>query len=222
MKYTEQQLHGLKYKDYILLMAKELNDNGYTDEDGNQYSVSTDVNGEFVSDFSLGFVLSLKDVEAVEFLKRIGLLDNGRCPLTGLMIYDGCKKRYTSKYSSDVHFDINTAWDEYNKVRRNWGCLLSPAIIIIGIILGCMNGFDSTIWWIIGGSIVVFVLSVFYGGANFGNNWNKTCHANAIGVNTITLHYILKTEYASTGMINNDIVKYGICIGDLKAFRGFE
>lgn len=222
MKYSEEQLSELKYKDYILLMAKELNDNGYTDDNGKPYSVSTNVHGDFVSDFSIGFVLSLKDPKAVDFLKEIGLLNNGRCPLTGLLISNGCRRIYTSENSKSITFEINTAWDEANKVKRNWGCLLSPIIIIIGIVLGCMNNFDSNVWWIIGGGISLFVLSGLYGGANFGNNLNKSNLANSIGVNSITVQYILKTKFASTGRIDSDIVKYGICLGDLKAFRGFE
>ena len=55
MKYSREYLEGLMYKDYILLMAEELNGNGFTDN-GKKYEVSTDVNGNFVSDFFRGFV----------------------------------------------------------------------------------------------------------------------------------------------------------------------
>lgn len=51
MKYSREDIELLMYKDYILLMAEELNNNGFTDN-GKRYEVGTNVNGNFVSDFS--------------------------------------------------------------------------------------------------------------------------------------------------------------------------
>ena len=158
------------YKDYILLMAEELNNNGFTDN-GKKYEVGTDVNGNFVSDFFRGFVLSLKDKKATDFLKEIGLLNNGRCPLTGLMISAANKSTFTSKYNPSITYGISSKWQEYTKVKRNWGCFISPVIIVVGIILGIANGFNVYAYSTIGFGILIAILSGMYGGANFGNNW---------------------------------------------------
>ena len=103
MMYSKEDLNNLTYKDYILLMAEELNNNGFTDN-GKKYEVSTDVNGNFVSDFFRAFVLSMEDKGAVDFLKGIGLLNNGRCPLTGLMYSQSSKTSYTSEHCCPVKF----------------------------------------------------------------------------------------------------------------------
>lgn len=68
MKYSKEYIERIMYKDYILLMAEELTTNGFTDN-GKKYEVCTDVNGNFVSDFFRGFVLSMKDKKAVDYLK---------------------------------------------------------------------------------------------------------------------------------------------------------
>ena len=74
MKYTKEGLSNMTYKEYVLLMAEELNNNGFTDN-GKSYEVSTDVNGNFVSDFFRAFILSMRDKNAVDFLKEVGLLN---------------------------------------------------------------------------------------------------------------------------------------------------
>lgn len=70
MKYTRNDLDNLIYKDYILLIARELNQNSFKNDQGREYEVGTNVHGDFVSDFSRGFVLSIKDPKAIEFLSE--------------------------------------------------------------------------------------------------------------------------------------------------------
>lgn len=217
MKYSREYIEGLMYKDYILLMAEELNNNGFTDNE-KKYEVGTDVNGNFVSDFFRGFVLSMKDKKAVNYLKEIGLLNNGRCPLTGLMISSASKTTFTSEYNSSITYDINSMWLEYTKVKRNWGCFIAPVIIVAGIILGIVNGFNVYAYSTIGFGILIVILSGMYGGANFGNNWNKLCLSNEIGINTVTLFYILKMEESGEGMNYLNASKYDIPSADFYAY----
>ena len=117
MKYTRNDLDNLMYKDYILLIARELNQNSFKNDQGREYEVGTNVHGDFVSDFSRGFVLSIKDPKAIEFLKRVGLLNNGRCPLTGLMLSPATTMTYTSEYGSNIQYDINKKWLDYTKEK---------------------------------------------------------------------------------------------------------
>ena len=57
-----------------------------------------------------------------------------------------------------------------------------------------------------------------YGGANFGNNWNKLCLSNEIGINTVTLFYILKMERAGEGMNYLNASKHDIPLADFDAY----
>lgn len=213
MKYSRNDLNHLLYKDYILLIAEELNKNGFTDENGKRYEVET-VSGNFVSNFSVNFILSIKDKEAIEFLKGIGLLNNGRCPLTGLMLNDKTKTLYSSEHDSNINYEISTALDKYINMRRNWGCLISFFIIIIGIVIVIINGFNYVIAGI---AILLAILTGRYGAVNYSNNTNISLAANELGINIITLHYILKVEELEE---KEDIpipvlmVRYGIPFAD--------
>jgi hypothetical protein len=221
MKYTKEDLSNMTYKEYVLLMAEELNNNGFTDN-GKSYEVSTDVNGNFVSDFFRAFILSMRDKNAVDFLKEVGLLNNGRCPLTGLMYSPSTKTSYVSEYNPTINYDINGMWLEYTKVKRNWGCFLAIPIIIIGIVVGIMNGFSTIAFVIMGLGVVVAILSGMYGGANFGNNWNRLCLSNEIGINTVTLLNILKIEKDGKGYSPDVVQKYEISSADIKAFLSWR
>lgn len=217
MKYSKEDLNELTYKDYILLMAEELNSNGFTDN-GKSYEVSTDVNGNFVSDFFRAFVLSIKDKEAIDFLKEVGLLDNGRCPLTGLMLSSSTKTIFTSDHNPDIKYDINRMWLEYTKVKRNWGCSLSIPIVIVGVIVGIINGFNTIAYITMGFGLLVAILSGLYGSANFGNNWNRICLSNEMGINTVTLLNILKIEQSGKGFNPDVAIRYEIPSADLEAY----
>ena len=217
MKYSREQLEKLMYKDYILLMAEELNSHGFTDN-GKKYEVGTDVYGGFVSDFSRGFILSMKDCKAINYLKEIGLLNNGRCPLTGLMLSSATKTTFTSEYNSSITYDISSTWLECTKVKRNWGCFISPVIIVAGIILGFISSFNVYAYSTICFGTLIAILSGMYGGANFGNNWNKLCLSNEIGINTVTLFHILKMEESGEGMNYLNASKHDIPSADFDAY----
>ncbi|MBP3511801.1 MAG: hypothetical protein J6K19_07185 [Prevotella sp.] len=217
MKYSREYLNGLMYKDYILLMAEELNNNGFTDN-GEKYKVGTNIIGDFVSDFSVGFVLSITDKRAIDFLKDIGLLNNGRCPLTGLMISSTTQSVFNSEHNSSITYYISSIWQEYTKKKRNWGCFVSIPIILIGIVIGVINGFDVYIYTTIGLGILLAILFGMYGASKFGNNWNRTCLSNEIGINTVTLFYILKMEKACEEMNYQNASKYGISSADFDAY----
>lgn len=200
MKYSRVDLSKLLYKDYILLIAEELNRNGFKC-DGKKYEVGTNIDGDFVSNFSVGFVLSIKDKAAIEFLKDIGLLNNGRCPLTGLMISPTTKISFTSEENSSISYDVSSAWqDDY----KNWGCIVSPVIIVAGIILGIVYGFNTYVNYTIVFGILLAILVVMYGGIRFGNSLNRANLSNKLGINFITLSYILKMESSMNRMSVTD------------------
>lgn len=79
MKYSSEYINSLSFKDYIKLMADELNANGFK-EDG-QYEYHTYENDPMMRKlFMMGPV---NDPHAMSFLKSEGLLENGRCPSCG-------------------------------------------------------------------------------------------------------------------------------------------
>lgn len=217
MKYSKEKLNNLTYKDYILLMAEELNKNGFTDK-GKKYEVSTDVYGNFVSDFFRAFVLSMEDKGAVDFLKEIGLLNNGRCPLTGLMYSQLSQTSYTSEHNPSINYEINRKWLEYTKGKRNWGCILSFPVIIVGVVVGIINGFSTMALVIMGLGVLIAILAGMYGMADFGNNWNKLCLSNEIGINTATLINILEIEKSGKGYSPDILQKYEIPSADFEEF----
>lgn len=223
MKYTRNDLDNLMYKDYILLIARELNQNGFKNDQGREYEVGTNVHGDFVSDFSRGFVLSIKDPKAIEFLKRVGLLNNGRCPLTGLMLSPATTMTYTSEYGSNIQYDINKKWLDYTKEKKNWGYFISLAVLIIAIIVGIINGFDTLVYVIGGVAILALIVSVMYGMSNFGNNWNKLNLSNEIGINTVTLNYMAKiwNDNADKGVFRQKAIANEIPVADMNAFENW-
>src|SRR5574344_640784 len=82
MKYSKEYIEKLNFYDYINLVAKELKDNGYKetgiDNDDSDYdSVLSD------QDEYKYFIFGVTDEKAMTFLKRIGLIDNGKCPRCG-------------------------------------------------------------------------------------------------------------------------------------------
>lgn len=223
MKYSRDDIDNLMYKDYILLIAEELNRNGFKDDNGEEYKVSTNVYGDFVSDFSRAFILSMKDPKAIDFLKQVGLFNNGRCPLTGLMLSPATKMTYTSEYSSSIQYDINKKWLDYTKEKKNWGCFVSLAVLVIAIIAGIINKFDTTIYIIMGAAALGLILSVMYGMSNFGNNWNKLNLSNEIGINTVTLNYLAKiwNDNSDKDVFRNKAIANEIPKADMLAFENW-
>lgn len=221
MQYSRNDLDNLLYKDYILLIAKELNENGFRDAQGKEHEVSTNVHGDFVSDFSRGFVLSINDPKAIEFLKQVGLLNNGRCPLTGLMLSPATTMTYTSEYGSNIQYDINKKWLDYTKEKKNWGCFISLAVLVIAIIVGIINEFNTTIYIFLGAAALSLILSVLYGMSIFGNNWNKLNLSNEIGINTVTLNYMVKfwNDNSDKDIFRKKAIANEIPQADLQAFE---
>jgi len=78
MKYTSEYINSISFPEYLELMAKELNDNGFKERGKYEYQV--DDEPAFQRLFMMGPV---NDSLALSHLKRVGLLENGRCPSCG-------------------------------------------------------------------------------------------------------------------------------------------
>ncbi|MBR3798339.1 MAG: hypothetical protein IKK36_05450 [Bacteroidales bacterium] len=73
--YTKEYINSLSFREYLELMAKELNDNGFKSYYGSEYTVSDDP--------ILFMMQPIEDPEAMRFLTWKGLIGNGRCPQCG-------------------------------------------------------------------------------------------------------------------------------------------
>lgn len=84
MKYTTEYINSLPFKDYLELIAKELNDNGFRVDGKDYYRVYDDP--VMMRHFMLDPV---SDPKAMAYLKSIGLIENGRCPSCGAPMSTG-------------------------------------------------------------------------------------------------------------------------------------
>lgn len=78
---------------------------------------------------SIFFMGGIRDSKALEYLKSIGLVDNGRCPICGNMMEDN-PGRFTSGYDSSFHFQICQSCARHGKrtsvnPANNSGCMLA-------------------------------------------------------------------------------------------------
>lgn len=107
MKYSSEELNAMSYLEWMETIANELNEAGFR---GPGYS---EVKKRFVNhispykvrDVDYFFMGSINDSEAMDYLKSIGLVNNGRCPMCGDPI-KGTPSRFTSGMNADLNFHI--------------------------------------------------------------------------------------------------------------------
>lgn len=99
----------MSWQEWNEAMADELNQKGFKtaviqiDERG---ALSNQLGEYEAGDDPKLFVLgTIKDSAAISYLKDVGLLNNGRCPMCGRPI-NGNPGRFTSGYDSNYHFQV--------------------------------------------------------------------------------------------------------------------
>ncbi|MCH5308366.1 MAG: hypothetical protein J1E58_00790 [Prevotella sp.] len=107
MKYTTEEIGKMSWQQWNEVMAKELNDGGFKAKEFNKEVGRWTKTGQYSAGnepklFVLG---TIEDSCAISYLKKLGLLNNGRCPMCGASIY-GNPGRFTSGYDPDYHFQI--------------------------------------------------------------------------------------------------------------------
>lgn len=133
MKYSSEMIINLSLKEYVELIVDELNKNGFRIkglQNGQEifYEYS-------VPDSPSYFIFGITDYEAIEFLKRIGLLDNGKCPATGKPLgYD--RILWQNSKIGHIRFFISKEFDDqyYGRVRKTQKACCLFLLLIIGII----------------------------------------------------------------------------------------
>ena len=77
MKYTSSYINSLSFDEYRGLIVKELNENGYRVSGNKEYEIK-----DYLPKNAL-ILDAFDDPQALDFLKSLGLVDNGRCPFCG-------------------------------------------------------------------------------------------------------------------------------------------
>ncbi len=105
MRYSKSDLMSLSYADWMETIAKELNQAGFQTKIL-KFSTAEPhwVNGPYEVHDPDTFFDTINSSKAINYLKEIGLLDNGRCPMCG----DGISHpgRFTDGYNSSISYQI--------------------------------------------------------------------------------------------------------------------
>lgn len=135
MKYTKSDLKKYTYVEWMELIAKELNQANILNsaprvKDGRmQWSdVPFEVNDPGT------FFENINSVKAINYLKEIGLINNGRCPWCGADIY-GTPDRFTDSYFPSINYHICSRCARTKggllPDNRGCGCLLALPLFLL-------------------------------------------------------------------------------------------
>ena len=140
MKYTREELSQLSYKSWMETIATELNNAGYKGDGYDPVAERFRCNfGPYEvgneEDFFMG---AIRDPKAMEYLKSIGLVNNGRCPMCGDDI-SGTPSLFTSGLVQDLNYHIcSSCRKEGQRISINsankTGCLVTLLLVPWNII----------------------------------------------------------------------------------------
>ncbi|MDE5782854.1 MAG: hypothetical protein K2G91_08285 [Prevotella sp.] len=133
-KYSREQVKAMSQTEYESLICKELNEAGFKQKyDGELCEYEPDE-----STFGGGIVF---DVRAVDYLKRLGLVDNGKCPMCGVK-EDELDRRLEHMKSGATYHVCNSCYKQYarqEREKRGCACCLSMLIVFALIIWGIVK-----------------------------------------------------------------------------------
>lgn len=142
--YSAEEVNSMSYREWMETIAKELNAAGFK---GKGYSsvergwIKIEAPYE-VGEVKYFFMGSINDANAMNYLKSIGLVNNGRCPMCGSPI-KGTPSQFTSGMNPNLNFYIcNSCRKEGQRIsvyhNRNSCCLGFFIFVIVGIVLGLL------------------------------------------------------------------------------------
>lgn len=132
-KYTREQVKTMTRYEYELAISKELNDAGFRRE----------FQGEKVEYEPYGAIDSaiVFDSKAVDYLKDIGLIDNGKCPMCSQK-EDELEYRLQNQRSRATYHVCKSCYKRYareEREKRAKGCCLIIIVMIALIIWGIVK-----------------------------------------------------------------------------------
>ena len=107
MKYSAEKVNNMSYSDWMETIAKELNAAGFMAEGYSEehHRFMKNIAPYIVRDVRYFFMGAINDAKAMDYLKFIGLVNNGRCPICGNSI-KGTPSMFTSGLNPDLCFHI--------------------------------------------------------------------------------------------------------------------
>ena len=142
MKYTSEEINRISWQEWNELMAKELNEAGFRREctyGGEKYTSPYEADDE-----PMLFIHGLGE-EEVNYLKSVGLLNNGRCPQCGRPI-NGNPGRFTSGFNHNLHFQICQTCvsrgkrTSVNPANNSQGCMIALLLLPIQLLKSFIMG----------------------------------------------------------------------------------
>lgn len=134
MKYTSEQINSMSWHEWNQTMAKELNDAGFRTMEYQQVKKNVYKNADNALYFTLEdspelFILgAVYKSPELDYLKRLGLLNNGRCPMCGNKISRNTGL-FTYSLNPAVNFEICHScvkkWKRISMSQNNYGCLIA-------------------------------------------------------------------------------------------------
>ena len=128
-KYTRDQVKAMTQDEYESAICKELNDAGFRHEfQGERLKY-------YPSDSIFGGRIVF-DSNAVDYLKQVGLLNNGKCPMCSVR-EDDLLYKLQNQHSGAIYHVCKSCYKQYaqqEQAKRAKGCCLGT-IVIIGLII---------------------------------------------------------------------------------------
>ena len=140
-KYSSEHINRLTWQEWNELMAKELNAAGYKAKEFNGREWTR--TGKYSADCEPEYFGQKLDVEGLEYLKEIGLVNNGRCMQCGKPIY-GTPGRFTDGFNHDWHYQIcqdcvKTRGGMIKPNQPHGGCLIALLLFPLALIKGIIG-----------------------------------------------------------------------------------
>ena len=134
MKYTRETVKAMTQDEYESAICEELNDAGFRSEFRGELH-------EYVPNESTFGGAIVFDPKAVDYLKQIGLLDNGKCPMCSVR-EDDLQYKLQNQTSGAVYHVCKSCYKQYaqqERAKRGCGCCLGIIVIVILIIWGIVK-----------------------------------------------------------------------------------
>ncbi len=132
--YTREQVKAMTQQEYETAICNELNAIGFKDKFHGEYH-------EYQPDESVFGGAIVFDVKAVNYLKQIGLLDNGKCPMCSVK-EDLLECILQNPQSGAVFHVCKSCYKRYarqEQEKRSISCCMGIIVIFALIIWGIVN-----------------------------------------------------------------------------------
>lgn len=139
MKYSSDEIRNIPWTQWNELMAQELNDAGFRTQGMNKDSGRIEPDQALFTNWNQDpstFIVTVDTPEKINYLKGLGLLNNGRCPMCGGII-EGLPASFHLRNNPYYNYHICNNCATSNQRRQkegSSGCGLFAIVLDCGII----------------------------------------------------------------------------------------